>query len=117
MDGRSRLLLAAAAVVLAAVSFWLGARLGPLTAFGSGGSLSQGTWLPTPAPAMAYIGGAVARPGLYPLTPNGRVLGLLRQAGGPACDADLVRVSLAAAVADGQTITIPRTRTRRCATK
>lgn len=105
---RPRRLLALGAVVLALFSCWLGARFGPMTVFGSGGALTQGTWLPAPAPAEAYIGGAVARPGLYALAPDTRLAGLLRQAGGPTRDADLTRLSLAASVSDGETITIPR---------
>ena len=102
-----RLRLGAGAVALLLFGFWLGARLGPLTALGSGDGLSQGTWLPAPAPAQAYIGGAVRRPGLYRLALNARVAGLLRQAGGPTRDADLARLSLAAAVHDGETIAVP----------
>src|SRR5439155_11438985 len=84
---RSRLRLALGGMALALFFFWLGARLGPLTIFDTGNGLSQGTWLPTPAPAEAYIGGAVAHPGLYPVGPNVRLAGLLRQAGGPARNA------------------------------
>lgn len=102
-----RLRLGAGAVALLLFGFWLGARLGPLTMFGSGDGLSQGTWLPAPAPAQAYIGGAVRHPGLYRLAPHARVAGLLRQAGGPTSGADLSRLSLAAAVHDGETITVP----------
>src|SRR5437763_16332951 len=80
---------ALAGVALAIFFFWLGARLGPLTVVGTGGGLSQGTWLPTPVPAEAYIGGAVTHPGLYPVGQNARLAGLLRAAGGPACNADL----------------------------
>jgi hypothetical protein len=107
--------IALGAVVLALFCFWLGARLGPSTVFGSGDGLSAGTWLPTPVPAEAYIGGAVAHPGLYPLTPNVRLATLLQRAGGPTRDADLSRVHLAAHVHDGETITIPRRQKKACA--
>src|SRR2546423_11304689 len=66
---------ALAGVALAIFFFCLGARLGPLTVVGTGGGLSQGTWLPTPGPAEADIGGAGARPRLFPLAaqaPPGR---------------------------------------------
>src|SRR5437763_982523 len=111
---RSRWRLALAGVALALFVFWLGARLGPLTVFGTGGVLSQGTWLPTPAPAEAYIGGAVAHPGLYPVGPNVRLAGLLRQAGGPARNADLAHINLAAPVHNGETITVPRRHGKDC---
>src|ERR671934_518032 len=106
--------LALAAVGLALFFFWLGARLGPLTVVGTAGGLSQGTWLPTPVPAEAYIGGAVAHPGLYPVGQNARLGGLLREAGGPARNADLTHVNLAARVHDGETVTVPRRHGKGC---
>src|SRR5919199_5866859 len=86
---RFRWRLALAGVALALLFFWLGARLGPLTVFGTAGGLSQGTWLPTPVPPEAYIGGAVTHPGLYPVGPTARLADLLRKAGGPARKAGL----------------------------
>jgi hypothetical protein len=112
---RLRWRLALAGAALALFFFWLGARLGPLTVFGTGGGLSHGTWLPTPVPAEAYIGGAVARPGLYPVGPNARLAGLLREAGGPARNADLAHVDLAARVHDGETVAVPSRRGKGCA--
>jgi len=96
-------------------AFWLGGRLGPLAVVGSGDPLTGGTWLPTPVPAEAYIGGAVARPGLYPLAPNARLATLLRQAGGASRDADLARLNPARPVHDGETIAIPHRRHGACA--
>jgi competence protein ComEA len=104
---RFRWHLALAGVGLALFFFWLGARLGPLTVFGTAGGLSQGTWLPTPVPAEAYIGGAVTHPGLYPVGPTTRLVDLLREAGGPAPHADLRHVNLAARVRDGETVAVP----------
>ena len=106
--------LALGGVALALFFFWLGARLGPLTVFGTGGGLSQGTWLPTPVPAEAYIGGAVTHPGLYPVGQNTRLAGLLREAGGPACNADLAHVNLAAPVHDGETLAVPSRHGKGC---
>ena len=105
---------ALAGVALAIFFFWLGARLGPLTVVGTGGGLSQGTWLPTPVPAEAYIGGAVTHPGLYPVGQNARLAGLLRAAGGPACNADLAHVNLAARVHDGETLAVPSRHGKGC---
>ena len=99
------------AVILAAFCFWLGARLGPLTAVSPGSGMSQGTWLPAPE---AYIGGAVSRPGLYPLASNARLADLLRQAGGPVRNADLAHLNLATPVHDGETVTIPRQHGKSC---
>jgi hypothetical protein len=109
---RWRLVLGGAALAL--FFFGLGARLGPLTVFGTGGGLSQGTWLPTPVPAEAYIGGAVARPGLYPVGQSARLAGLLREAGGPVWNADLAHVDLAARVHDGETVAIPSRHGKGC---
>ena len=106
--------LALGAVALAVAAFWLGARLGPVLPFGTSSGLNQGTWLPTPAPAKAYISGAVRHAGLYTLAPDARLAGLLRQAGGPARCADLSRVDLAADVHDGETITIARSIGKAC---
>jgi competence protein ComEA len=111
---RFRWRLALAGVALALFVFWLGARLGPLTVFGSAGGLSQGTWLPTPVPAEAYIGGAVAHPGLYPVGQTTRLADLLRKAGGPARDADLTHVNLAARVHDGETVAVPSRHGKGC---
>lgn len=62
----------------------------------------------TPAPAQASILGAVAQPGVYALPDGARVGDLVRAAGGPLPDADIARVDLAAPVADGQQIYVPR---------
>src|SRR5919198_2887858 len=64
---RFRWRLVLGGVALALFFFWLGARLGPLTVVGTAGGLSQGTWLPTPEPAVAYIGGGGGDPGVYPV--------------------------------------------------
>src|SRR5919197_222877 len=99
--------LALTGLALALFFFWLGARLGPLTVFGAAGSLSQGTWLPTPVPTQAYIGGAGRDPGLYPVGQTTRLADLVREAGGPAPNADLAHVNLAARVHDGETFAVP----------
>src|SRR5918912_3780076 len=112
---RFRWRLALAGVALALFFFWLGARMGSLTVFGTAGGLSQGTWLPTPVPAEAYVGGAVTHPGLYPVGQNARLADLLREAGGPARNADLAHVNLAARVHDGETVAVPSRHGKGCA--
>ena len=67
---------------------------------------------PTPAPArpaqlLVYVAGAVAHPGVYALSGDARARDALAKAGGPANDADLVAVNLAARVADGDEIAVP----------
>jgi competence protein ComEA len=50
----------------------------------------------------------VRRPGLYSLADGDRVADLLRAAGGPTRAADLDRLNLAAPVADGSQVMVPR---------
>ncbi len=60
------------------------------------------------AEIQAYIVGAVAHPGVYVLHQGDRVYKLLQAAGGALPDADLARVNLAAYVADGEEVFVPR---------
>ena len=63
------------------------------------------------APAAMVVvqaAGAVVRPGLYKLTTGARADDLIRAAGGLAPDADPDRMNLAALLADGQKIYVPR---------
>ncbi|HUP70288.1 MAG TPA: helix-hairpin-helix domain-containing protein [Acidimicrobiales bacterium] len=60
------------------------------------------------AGAYVHAAGAVARPGVYRVRAGGRVSDLLDAAGGPAADADLDQVNLAAKVADGERVYVPR---------
>jgi competence protein ComEA len=63
---------------------------------------------PPPRPqALVYVAGAVAHPGVYALSGDARAKDALAKAGGPAHDADLVAVNLAAHVADGDEIAVP----------
>jgi competence protein ComEA len=55
-----------------------------------------------------YIVGAIKRPGVYTLDANARVYQLLKAAGGPLADANLVAVNLAAPLKDGEEIYIPK---------
>jgi len=61
-----------------------------------------------PQQTLVYVAGAVAHPGVYALTGDARAQDALAKAGGPAHDADLVAVNLAAHVADGDEIAVPR---------
>lgn len=85
---------------------------------------------PTPAPALVlpraapptstapaspegtdvrvHVAGAVLRPGVYEVRGAGRVADLLDAAGGPTPEADMDRVNLAARVADGERLYLPR---------
>ncbi|MDQ1443633.1 MAG: competence protein ComEA [Acidimicrobiaceae bacterium] len=59
-------------------------------------------------PAYVYVTGAVAQPGVYRAPPDARVADVLDAAGGPAPDADLVQLNLAAPVSDGERVYVPR---------
>ena len=55
-----------------------------------------------------YVLGAVLRPGVYTLHSGARVRELVEAAGGLLDNADITRVDLAALLADGQAIYVPR---------
>lgn len=57
---------------------------------------------------MVHAAGAVVHPGLYRLPADARLADALDAAGGPAAEADLDAVNLAARVADGERIYVPR---------
>ncbi len=56
-----------------------------------------------------HVAGAVRRPGLMTMSAGSRVADALQRAGGPGPRADLAAVNLAARIADGQQIVVPRT--------
>ncbi len=64
-----------------------------------------------PAPAemvVVYVSGAVAAPDVYRLPSGARVKDLVLAAGGLSADADHERINLAARVADGEHVHVPR---------
>jgi len=62
----------------------------------------------TPPPMQVYVTGAVARPDVYPLPQGSIVKDAILAAGGPAPDADLERINLAASLSPGQQVHVPR---------
>jgi competence protein ComEA len=61
------------------------------------------------APALVvHVVGAVHRPGLFRLKEGSRVADAVARAGGPTRRADLSAVNLAAPLADGQQVIVPR---------
>jgi competence protein ComEA len=64
--------------------------------------------LPTPAPLVVYITGAVARPGVYTLPRLSRVSNAIDAAGGLSPDADQSSINLAARLIDGEKIAVPK---------
>jgi competence protein ComEA len=61
-----------------------------------------------PAVLIVHVAGAVRRPGLYRLREGSRVADAVARAGGPARTAQLELVNLAAHIADGEQIVVPR---------
>jgi competence protein ComEA len=59
-------------------------------------------------PALVHVAGAVRRPGVYRLAEGDRVRDAVARAGGRAPGADVDAINLAAKVADGQRILVPR---------
>lgn len=57
---------------------------------------------------VVHVVGAVRRPGLFELKEGSRVADALSRAGGPTRKADLSAVNLAAPLADGQQVVVPR---------
>ena len=64
--------------------------------------------LPTPAPLVVYITGAVAHPGVYTLPRLSRVSNAIDAAGGLTPDADQSSINLAARLIDGEKIAVPK---------
>ncbi len=74
----------------------------------AGSSLVGSSTSTSLAALVVQASGAVNRPGVFHLAGSSRVDDLVRAAGGLAPDADADRVNLAAPLADGQRIWIPR---------
>ena len=108
---RRRLLLAAAgslALILLLGRFVLGA--GTTTTAASlppPPALAGVTGLPSSRVVVDVVG-AVRRPGLYRLAHGSRIADAVTRAGGAVSKADLAQVNLAAPLADGEQVVIPR---------
>jgi competence protein ComEA len=61
-----------------------------------------------PSRLVVHVVGAVRRPGLYKLVHGARIADAVRRAGGATRRADLSLVNLAAQVADGSQVVVPR---------
>src|SRR6266511_2967365 len=61
-----------------------------------------------PAKLFVDVVGAVRRPGVYRVPEGARVAQAVARAGGPTANAQLELVNLAARVADGEQVVVPR---------
>ena len=61
---------------------------------------------PKPAQICIHVAGKVAKPGLYNLPPDSRVMDAIKAAGGPLASADTESINLAEVLSDGQQIYI-----------
>ena len=108
---RRRLLLVAAgslALILLAGRFVLGAGTTTVAPLPPPPTPSAGvTGLPA-ARVVVDIVGAVRRPGLYRLEHGSRIADAVARAGGATRRADLSQVNLAAPLADGEQVVVPR---------
>lgn len=110
-------LVGVAVVALAGVGLWYArslprpvvVRVGPEE--GGGGSSVPGA---TPAPSesgpplIVHVAGWVRRPGVYELLQGDRVIDAIEAAGGPRRGAYLDGLNLAAPLADGQQVLVPK---------
>jgi len=104
---RRALVLAAAALVLLAVA--------GRTLAGAGAASEQPAAQPLVPEARAsaprlvvHVAGAVRRPGLYRLAEGKRVADAVARAGGATAPADTAAINLAAPLADGMQVLVPR---------
>lgn len=115
---RPELLAYAACAVLVVVLGWrvlgsegsAGSGAAPVAAATSGSSSSAAPSV-SAAPArraMIHVVGAVRAPGVYRLSDEARVQDAIARAGGATPRADLQAINLAAKVADGQQVVVPR---------
>ncbi len=77
----------------------------------SGAGLASASTAPAPTQLRSVVvdaAGAVTHPGLYRLPPGARVNDLIRVAGGMRAGADANRLNLAAPLADGQQLYVPK---------
>lgn len=110
-DPRTSTAVLLVVVVVAGAAWWyLGREDAPADA--SVGESPTSTTSSTTSSAstrvLVHVAGAIAHPGVVEVDPGARVIDAIAAAGGAVSDADLGRVNLAAKVADGQRIQIPR---------
>jgi competence protein ComEA len=101
--------LAAVVVVVLAMRFMQGqARGGAGNAQPARGPAPVKIERPASTAALVHVAGAVRHPGVYKLRDGDRVKDAVARAGGARAGADVNAINLAAKVADGQQVVVPR---------
>jgi len=116
LDTLSRGEIAGLIIVLVAVlggaGLWYARSLPkPVTIAESGPGAAQPAVSPTSSPSLLIVdvAGAVRKPGVYEFAEGERVVDAIERAGGPMPKADLSLLNLAAMLADGTQILVPKT--------
>jgi competence protein ComEA len=108
----SRRRVLAGAVLLAAVLLVAGRQLAGAGATSSARPVAErpleSVEAAAPAALVVHVVGAVHRPGLYRLREGSRIADAVKRAGGATKRADLSLVNLAAPIADGVQVVVPR---------
>jgi competence protein ComEA len=82
---------------------------GPVAAGASGAAAASGsTTLPSPVVLVVDVAGWVRKPGVYEFRPGDRIVDAVDRAGGARDGADLTSLNLAAPLADGQQVLVPK---------
>ena len=71
-------------------------------------NVSPSTSVVAPTEVVVHVAGAVQAPGVYRLAPGARVIDAVQAAGGLTADSNSDAVNLAALLADGQRVYVPR---------
>jgi competence protein ComEA len=106
--------LAALIVIVLGLRFLHGQGQPPAGAAGAGagpaygGSAALRLERPPSGSALVHVAGAVRHPGVYRLRDGARVEDAVSRAGGARASADVNAINLAAKVADGQQVVVPR---------
>jgi len=105
--------VAAVVVVVLGVRFMQGQARGGSGAAGGGAQVARAPASvkiehPASTGALVHVAGAVRRPGVYRLHDGDRVEDAVERAGGARSGADVNAINLAAKVADGQQVVVPR---------
>jgi competence protein ComEA len=101
--------LAAVVVVVLGMRFMQGqARGGAGSAQAAGPPAPVRIERPAQTAALVHVAGAVRHPGVYKLHDGDRVKDAVARAGGARAGADVNAINLAAKVADGQQVVVPR---------